>query len=272
MAKDKKRRISDPNFVLRDRWPFTGASTVHVSRNDRKRYAGVIINESPDTTITVQIESMFGYYAPWRTLAPGASIEIRDFPLSIINFRCDPQCTGIFTVMVWSSEKPHGFVRTTVPVSVTVTPAGVQQVDIEQVLGAPVSAANPLFTDPIDRAARLLGVVDSLTKWGGTALTGRNISLDLALLQPASAIGTLADVTAAAAPTQIVVASTPCKSVIVESLAANTGTIRIGDSNVSATRGVEMSKGDAAVIDVDNVNKVYVFGNATDKVSVTYVN
>lgn len=36
--------------------------------------------------------------------------------------------------------------------------------------------------DIMDRAARLLGVIDSLTKWGGTALTGRDISLDLANL------------------------------------------------------------------------------------------
>ncbi len=35
-------------------------------------------------------------------------------------------------------------------------------------------------SDLTDRAARLLGVVDSLTKWGGTALTPRDISLDLA--------------------------------------------------------------------------------------------
>ena len=114
--------------------------------------------------------------------------------------------------------------------------------------------------------------IDDLTEWGGTALTGRDISGDLALLQPASAIGTLADVTAAAAATQLVVASTPCKGVAVESLAANTGTIRVGDSSVSASRGVEMSKGDAVVLDVTNVNLVYVYGNGTDKVSITYVN
>ena len=115
-------------------------------------------------------------------------------------------------------------------------------------------------------------VSGQITKWGGTALTGRDISSDLALLQPASAIGTIADVTAAASATQLIAASTPCKGVAVVSLAANTGKIRVGDSNVSASRGVEMSKGDAVVLDVDNVNKVYVYGNAADKVSITYVN
>jgi len=36
--------------------------------------------------------------------------------------------------------------------------------------------------DVSDRAARLLGVIQNLTQWGGTALTGRDISLDLAAL------------------------------------------------------------------------------------------
>ena len=38
------------------------------------------------------------------------------------------------------------------------------------------------LTNISNRSARLLGVVDSLTKWGGTALTGRDISSDLAKL------------------------------------------------------------------------------------------
>ncbi len=41
------------------------------------------------------------------------------------------------------------------------------------------------IADISDRAARLLGVVTSLTQWGGTALTGRDISLDLAKLDVA---------------------------------------------------------------------------------------
>ena len=39
--------------------------------------------------------------------------------------------------------------------------------------------------DVTDRSARLLGTVDSLTKWGGTTLTGRDISSDLAKLDVA---------------------------------------------------------------------------------------
>jgi hypothetical protein len=45
---------------------------------------------------------------------------------------------------------------------------------------------SPITTiDVTDDAARLLGEVDNLKKWGGTALTGRNISLDLANLDVA---------------------------------------------------------------------------------------
>ena len=157
-------------------------------------------------------------------------------------------------------------------------------VDLSRVLGAALAHTNPVIVRISDGTSAYLNpqtiraltstdvvTADSLTKWGGTALSGRDITGDLALLQPASAIGTLADVTAAASATQLIVASTACKAVIVRSLAANTSTIRVGDSNVSASRGAELSKGDAIILAVDNVNKVYVYGNASDKVSIAYV-
>jgi hypothetical protein len=109
----------------------------------------------------------------------------------------------------------------------------------------------------------------NVKEWGGTALTGRDITADIA---PCTAIGTIADVTAAAAATQLTANSTACRSVVVRSLGANTGSIRVGDSNVGASRGEELSPGDAVVLAVNNVNLVYVRGNGTDKVSVTYVN
>ena len=40
----------------------------------------------------------------------------------------------------------------------------------------------PTLADISDRSARLLGTIDSLSKWGGTALTGRDVSTDLAKL------------------------------------------------------------------------------------------
>ena len=63
-------------------------------------------------------------------------------------------------------------------VTINALPAGVAcAAGCEYSLKRPVTLA-----DISDRAARLLGVVQSLTQWGGTDLTGRDISLDLANL------------------------------------------------------------------------------------------
>ena len=65
--------------------------------------------------------------------------------------------------------------------------------------GLPYSLRRRLtLTDITDRSPRLLGAVDSLTKWGGTALTGRNISSDLANLD--LALTTLRDAICAGSP------------------------------------------------------------------------
>jgi len=54
------------------------------------------------------------------------------------------------------------------------------------VAGSEYSLKRPVtLADISDRAARLLGIVQSLTQWGGTVLTGRDISLDLANLDVA---------------------------------------------------------------------------------------
>jgi len=98
------------------------------------------------------------------------------------------------------------------------------------------------------------------------------IKTDADYLPPATSIGTLADVTAAASATQVTASSTPCKAVVVRALAANTGVIRVGNVDVTASRGKELSAGDDVVLAVNNVNLVYIFGNASDKVSISYVN
>jgi len=65
--------------------------------------------------------------------------------------------------------------------------------------GCEYSLKRPLtLVDISDRAARLLGVIDSLTSWGGTPLTGRDISLDLANLD--ITLSALRDAICAAAP------------------------------------------------------------------------
>jgi len=90
-------------------------------------------------------------------------------------------------------------------------------------------------------------------------------------VQIPSAITPLSDVTAAASATRLIEASTPCKTVTLRALAANTGTIRVGNADVTTSKGHELSKSDSVDIVIDNVNKVYIIGNTTDKVSVFYV-
>jgi hypothetical protein len=57
--------------------------------------------------------------------------------------------------------------------------------------------------DVTDRAARLLGVVDSLTKWGGTALTGRDITTDIKQLSDMEDVDKLVVIPKAAGKTTI---------------------------------------------------------------------
>lgn len=89
--------------------------------------------------------------------------------------------------------------------------------------------------------------------------------------RPAGAISVLADVVAAAAATQLIAASTPCRAVVVRALRANTGNVRVGGAGVLVGSGAELSAGDSISLAINNVNLVYIFGNGTDSVSVTYV-
>jgi hypothetical protein len=166
--------------------------------------------------------------------------------------------------------------------------------------------AFPATYDVSDRAARLLGIIyGNLGQLDQISLGGRNLvtvelqgwlgsqaptvgqkamaaSLPVVIASdqgnvpvaeaPPTSIGVIADVTAAAGATQLIAASTPCKCVLVTSLAANTGLIRVGDANVTASKGGELTPGNSIPIEISNVNKVYVFGNGTDKVSIVYVN
>ena len=98
------------------------------------------------------------------------------------------------------------------------------------------------------------------------------IIANLLAVQTPTAINVLADVTAAAAATQLIAASTPCRAVVVRALRANTGNVRVGGAMVLVGSGAELSAGDSISLAVSNVNLVYIFGNGTDKVSITYVN
>jgi hypothetical protein len=88
---------------------------------------------------------------------------------------------------------------------------------------------------------------------------------------PGTGVGTLPDITPGNATTRLTTDSIPCKAVLVRALTANSGKIRVGDSNTGAARGAEMGAGDTYVFSVENVNLLYVYGTGTDKVSVSYV-
>jgi len=104
-----------------------------------------------------------------------------------------------------------------------------------------------------------------------TVVVGNNNTPLTVLINGANLIGTLPDVVAAAVATPISSLSVNCRAVCVRSLKANAASIRVGDSNVSASRGDEISPGDAISLGVNNLNSVYIFGNGTDKVSITYI-
>jgi len=150
----------------------------------------------------------------------------------------------------------------------------------------------PTAYDVSDRAMRLLGRVYgnqgqqlqqraiggldfplgiSLDYVGSVPQTASDWTAHFRQLDPATAIGTLEDLTGNSAAQQFIAASTPCVAVVIRALAGNTGQIRVGDANVSATRGAELSAGDAIVLAINNVNLGYFYGVSPNKVSITYV-
>lgn len=167
------------------------------------------------------------------------------------------------------------------------------------------NVAGSIFSDVTDRAARLLGVVygsagaqilqvtpaEALAN-PGDALATASFSMiwDASATDwnrwiesptqgvpyveelPAEAIADITDLVAAAAATQLIAGSTPCRAVTVTSLAANAAPIRVGGATVAVNRGAEINPGDSITLGVNNVNLVYVFGNGADLVSITYVN
>ena len=66
-------------------------------------------------------------------------------------------------------------------------------------------------------------------------------------------LNTLADVTVTTAGTRVQVTSTdtPCTTVIIQAKATNTGLVIVGDSSVSASRGIELSAGEEISIAAD---------------------
>lgn len=60
-------------------------------------------------------------------------------------------------------------------------------------------------------------------------------------------------------------AATAIKSVAVKAGTSNTGTIYLGNSNVSSSNGAELSAGETAAIDIDDLSKVYIDASSNNQ-------
>lgn len=132
-------------------------------------------------------------------------------------------------------------------------------VDLQQYRSAACGPANPIDEQIIVSGAAI-----------DPRATRPLTSADIVSVAPATATGTIADVTGNSAAQQL--GNNACKAAVIRALAANTGNIRVGDSNVSASRGAELAPGDSIYLNISNTNLVYVYGVSPDKWSVTFVN
>lgn len=65
-------------------------------------------------------------------------------------------------------------------------------------------------------------------------------------------------------------ASTTCKSVTIKALAANTGTIYVGDTSVASTNGYALAPGETVTLDIANLNTVNLDSSVNGE-GVTYI-
>lgn len=88
----------------------------------------------------------------------------------------------------------------------------------------------------------------------------------------------LADLNGTGAAQQITATVIQARWVKIKALAANTGTVRIGDSAVTSTSGFPLAKGEFTEYPLDggditdryNLNQIYVFSANGDSISVSY--
>lgn len=88
----------------------------------------------------------------------------------------------------------------------------------------------------------------------------------------------IADITGNAAAQQLSATVVQARFVTVKAPSTNTGTVRVGDSSVSATRGHPLLKNESYTFCLDgadnaqlyNLNQLYVFAGASDTLSIIY--
>lgn len=72
-----------------------------------------------------------------------------------------------------------------------------------------------------------------------------------------SALTTVADNALSTTPERVVASSTPCLQVCIKSLSTNAVNIRVGDSNISTTRGYQLAPGEGIALAVPDATDVW---------------
>ena len=90
---------------------------------------------------------------------------------------------------------------------------------------------------------------------------------------PSSLLNNLVTVTTAGTRVQVSASSVACKGITVKSLAANTGTMYVGNSTVASTNGYPLAAGQAISFDISNLSTVYIDASVNgEKVAYLAVN
>jgi hypothetical protein len=179
-----------------------------------------------------------------------------------------------------------------VPVPVDVTDRWARllgQVDLARVLGAALAAGNPViagiydalgnrmpamdaaarpgFVDPIDRAARLLGVV-----YGSQAAQLQQVAgtLELRTMEASPTAVVEGQVTLTGAAQQL--PADACKSVTLENPSTNAVVCVGHDNAVTLANGYRLQPGATWSLAIDNVNRIWVIGTAAQVISYGGVN
>lgn len=64
--------------------------------------------------------------------------------------------------------------------------------------------------------------------------------------------------------TAVQLASNAVAGVIIQALSGNTASIYVGDSSVTSSNGFELQPGQATAVAIDNTNRLYINGTASD--------
>lgn len=132
------------------------------------------------------------------------------------------------------------------------------KVNISAIVSGGISAAGGDSIEVVGRdAGSVLRTLKTLTDGTLLVLTAAPTTLQYGR-QTVAVTGTAVQL-----PSQ---ALTGAAGAVVQALAANAGTVVIGDSAVTTANGMQLQAGQATGVNIDNLNRLYVNGNAGDGV------